>query len=95
MAKSETLSGSLAADGSSEERTVSKKRYNMSVWGTFSATVTLERSFDDGATWLICKSVTAPFEGVGIETESKVDYRYTVTNYVSGTVNFRLGLTTF
>lgn len=94
MASSETLSGSLSADGSSGVRGVTRKRYNMSVWGTFSATVTLERKFKGEAAWLTCKVVTASFEGIGIETEAGVEYRFTVSNYVSGTINFRLGLTT-
>lgn len=94
MASSETLSGSLAADGSSDVRGVTRKRYNMSVWGTFDATVTLQRKFPGESDWLSCKQVTAAYEGVGIETEAKVEYRFTVSNYVSGTINFRLGLTT-
>jgi hypothetical protein len=94
MASSASLVGSLTANGTSEQRGVTRKRYNMSVWGTFVATVELQRSFDDGVTWLVCKSVTAAYEGVGIETEAQVEYRFEVKNYVSGTVNFRLGLTT-
>jgi hypothetical protein len=94
MAGSATLIGSLSAVGNSETRKFARKRYNMSVWGTFTATVQLQRSFDDGATWLVCKEVTAPYEGVGIEVESKVLYRFACTQYTNGTINFRLGLTT-
>lgn len=95
MAGNATLEGSLSSVDTSDFRKVSLKRYNMSVWGTFVATVQLQRSFDDGVTWLVCKEVTAPYEGVGIETESKVRYQFAVTQHTSGTVNFRLGLTKF
>lgn len=95
MASSSTIEGSLTAVGNSEEAFVSKKRYNMSVSGVFTATVQLQRSFDNGTTWRICKEVTAPYEGVGIEVESGALYRYRCTAFISGEIFYRLGLTKF
>lgn len=93
MATTSTLTGTLNNNGTTDEVFVTRRRYNMSVWGTFNATVELQRSFDDGATWLIAKTVTDGFEGVGVESESKVLYRFEVSNYSSGVINYRLGLT--
>jgi hypothetical protein len=93
VAGNATLTGSLSAVGFSETRKVTRKRYNMSVWGTFTGTIQLQRSFDDGATWLVCKEASGPYEGVGIEVEAQVQYRFEVTAHTSGTINFRLGLT--
>lgn len=95
MASSETLSGSLSTNDSSDIRGVTRRYYNVSIWGTFVATVKLQRSFDDGVTWLTCKTTTVPFEGFGVETEAQIQYRYEVTNWVSGTINYRLGLSKF
>lgn len=93
MAVSSTIRGDLTGLGSSEVAFVTRKRYNLSVWGTFVATVQLQRSFDNGMTWLIVKSVTTPYEGVGIEVEAKVQYRIAVTQFTSGKIEYRLGLT--
>jgi len=93
MAVSSTIEGQLSDIGSSEQAIVTRKRYNLSIWGTFVATIELQRSFDDGATWLVAKQVTTPFEGVGIEVEAGVLYRVSVVSYTSGIVNYRLGLT--
>lgn len=69
--------------------------FNVSLWGTFSATVQLERSFD-GALWLPITargspiSFTAPCTEVFEEPEDGVLYRLTCTAYTSGTVNYRI-----
>jgi hypothetical protein len=70
--------------------------FNVSVWGTFVATVTIERSFDAGTTWLNCSkgdgtanSFTAGFTITCQEPEAGVHYRVRTTAYTSGTVNWR------
>ena len=70
--------------------------FNLSLWGTFAATVQLERSFD-GATWLPLTALgtavyvfTAPCSETAEETEMGVVYRLNCTSYTSGTVNYRL-----
>ena len=69
-----------------------RRNFNTSVWGTFVATVTVQRSFDNGNTWLDVEVFTEPGEWVGVETERCI-YRAGVKtgNYTSGTINIRLG----
>ncbi len=66
--------------------------FNISIYGTFSATITVQRSFDDGSTWLDVDDFTAASESVGLEAEI-AKYRIGVKtgNYTSGTVNVRIG----
>lgn len=73
--------------------------FNVSLWGTFSATVQLERSFDGGTTWLQLTSngtQVEKFTGSTVisesvtENEAGVQYRLNCTAYTSGTVNYRL-----
>lgn len=67
-------------------------RYTVSVSGTFAATVTVQRSFDDGVTWLDVKTYTAAAEEDGICAEA-MEMRIGVAtgNYTSGTAVCRLG----
>jgi len=71
---------------------------NLSIWGTFEATVTLQRSFDGGSTWLTCsldaQGTPAVFTGA---VELRIDdaepgtlYRLSCV-WASGTVNYRFG----
>jgi hypothetical protein len=72
--------------------------YNLTVSGTFVATVQLERSFDGGVTYAPISGATlgttATFTGpttlVGVETERGVLYRVNCTAYTSGTANVRI-----
>lgn len=66
--------------------------FNLSISGTFSATVTVQRSFDKGSTWLDIDSFTSATEEVGFEPET-VKYRVGVKSgdYSSGTIVVRLG----
>jgi len=70
--------------------------FNMSLWGTFVGTVQLERSFDNGTTWLPITALgssitfTAPASESFEEPEVGVIYRLNCTAYTSGTVNYRL-----
>ena len=71
--------------------------FNVSVWGTFSATTTVQRSFDGGNTWLPGKfpftptavSLTEVDSIMLFETERGVLYQLSCA-YVSGTVNWRM-----
>lgn len=71
--------------------------FNLSLWGTFSATITIQRSFDSGLTFLTCSTdaigtavaYTAPLSVVINESEAGVQYRIGCT-YTSGTVNYRM-----
>lgn len=70
--------------------------FNMSLWGTFVGTIYIERSFDNGATYLpitaLGSSVTfsAPASEVFEEPEAGVLWRLRCSAYTSGTVNYRL-----
>lgn len=72
--------------------------FNVSVWGTFVATWSIERSFDGGTTWLnvslngsgSANSFTAGTTLTFSEPESGVQYRVHVTAWTSGTVNWRI-----
>lgn len=67
--------------------------FNVSIWGTFVATVTLQRSFDSGTTWLDVVTYSSPIEDIGTEPEGAL-YRIGVKTgaFTSGTVNVRLGV---
>ena len=66
--------------------------FNLSIWGTFVATVTLQRSFDNGTNWLDIATYTAPIEDAGFGYGPAI-YRAGVKtgDYTSGTINVRLG----
>ena len=66
----------------------------MSVSGTWVATVTLQRSFDSGSTWLDVKTWTGNAEEALCDPEVGVQYRIGVAtgNYTSGTVEVRISM---
>ena len=66
-------------------------QFNFSLRGTFSATITVQRSYDN-STWHDVEEFTAEVERVGFEPESNVWYRAGVKtgDYNSGTANVRL-----
>lgn len=71
--------------------------FNLTLWGTFTGlSATLQRSFDDGATWVDCTNggllltLTGPASEVCNEPEAGVLYRVNVTAIASGTVTVRL-----
>lgn len=76
--------------------------YNLSLTGTATATIQLERSFDGGTTWVAVSrdavGTAATFQStsafavsvVGEEPEQGVQYRLNCTSYTSGIINYRL-----
>jgi hypothetical protein len=63
----------------------------MSLSGFGGATVALQRSFDDGTTWLTVESYTVDTE-VNIETPAHSTlYRLNCTAHASGTIAYMLG----
>jgi hypothetical protein len=62
--------------------------FNFSLSGTWSATVTVQRSWDK-TNWFDVDTFTSNYEGVGFDAE-EVWYRATVSDYASGTVVIRL-----
>lgn len=72
--------------------------FNFALWGTFLATIQLEKSFDGGTTWLVCcednsgtaAAYTGPVNLSGFEPEYGVLYRWNCTAFTSGTINYRI-----
>lgn len=71
--------------------------FNISIWGTFSATVRVVRSFDGGATYLpitadgnALLTFTGPVSEQWSEPEADVLYRLECTVFTSGPVNYRI-----
>jgi hypothetical protein len=66
--------------------------FNLSLSGTWVATVFIQRSYDNGNTWMDVKSYTSNAEDTGYEPETGVCYRFGVKTggYTSGTVVGRL-----
>ena len=64
----------------------------------FVATVTLDRSFDNGVTWIVCSSdgagsaasFTAPISVVAEEPEAGVIYSFNCSAFTSGTATYRM-----
>lgn len=66
------------------------KLYSISLSGTFTATISLQRTFDNGATWVTIKTYTAAAEETGQVAEA-CQVRLQCTAYTSGTAVCRLG----
>lgn len=79
-----------AENSFSDDIAIRKGFFNLSIWGTFSASVVVQRSFD-GTTWLDVATFTSPTEEAGFEPTG-ADYRAGVKTgaYSSGTVNVRI-----
>ena len=83
------MEGSFAATGTSSSFS-SRAGFNISLAGFGSATVQLQRSFDDGTTWRVVKTYTANVEERCDDPEVGVFYRFECTAYTSGTIVYRL-----
>jgi hypothetical protein len=94
------VSGSLSATGAvGPYRSFGSRPFNIFITGTFVATVEIQRSADQGATWTTfyppdlggTAIFNAPATFVIREPDPAVLYQAAVTGYTSGTVNARLG----
>jgi hypothetical protein len=91
------VSGSFTAAGESEPLLVMERvGFNVSIWGTFAASLRLERLVP-GTTWLPLKAAgqelyswTAPTSEMAEEPEGGVLYRLVCTAHESGTINYRI-----
>lgn len=84
---------SIAAQNTFSNGVVISGPFNMSLSGTWAATVHLQRSFPDSpTTWFDVASYTANIQDRGMEGETGVQYRVGVKtgNYTSGTVVARI-----
>jgi hypothetical protein len=72
--------------------------FNIAIWGTFTATVVVEVSFDGGTTWIpllwdpvpTALSFTAPASLVLVQPEQDVQVRLRCSAYTSGAINARV-----
>lgn len=91
------VTGDFTATGQSASfRANGRTGFNVAIYGTFVATVDLERSFD-GTNWVICAnpdmtdaSYSAPISFSVDEPEAGVLYRLNCTAYTSGTASYRI-----
>lgn len=85
------ISGSFAATGQSAESYL-LRYFNVSLnFNGGTATVDLERSFDDGATWEVRQSFTTDTSTAIFEPEPKTKYRLNCTSFTTGPVSYRIG----
>ena len=89
--------GTFTATGGGQATPVRRGGLNLSLSGTFVATLVLERSFDGGTTWLPCTYIdgtalswTAPISTGFEEAENGVQFRFNCTSYTSGTISYRI-----
>lgn len=83
---------SITAENTFSDSISIRGKFNIGLSGTWVATVFLQRSFDNGSTWLDVKSYTANIQETGDEPESGVIYRVGVKTggFTSGTVVARI-----
>lgn len=97
------VTGAFTASGQSGNKTSGgvprfKGVFNIAIWGTFVASIALEKSFDEGATWLpvgqggmsgAAVVFTSPLTTQVFEPEGGMLYRLNCT-WTSGTANYRI-----
>lgn len=96
-----SVTGSFTASGAASEYfevSIGGRKFNLTISGTFTGSVTLERSFDAGSTWHTrhtdtgsAHTYTAPVSLVVEEPETAVRYRLNCTAVNSGgTISWRM-----
>ena len=83
---------SITAENQFTDPAILTGYFNVSISGTWAATVTVQRSFDLGSTWFDVDKWTANAEEYGLEPEREVQYRAGIKtgDYTSGTAVVRL-----
>ena len=83
---------SITGDNQFTDPTEMVGYFNISISGTWTGTVTCQRAFDSGSSWLDVATWTANTEEYGFEPERDVRYRVGIKegNYTSGTCAVRL-----
>lgn len=92
------ITGDFTATGRSASFTPRQQiAFNVTIYGTFSAEIRLERSFDGGTTWFVvsqnCNEYARYLGSVSeqrTETEFGVIYSLNCVSYTSGTASYRL-----
>ena len=86
-----SVTKSISAENTWSDPIEIRGNFDLSIAGTFSATVTVQRSFDGGSTWNDVDTFTAPIETFGSQPHY-AKYRVGVAsgNYTSGTADVAL-----
>ena len=82
------IEGNITGTGTTSSTQLSGK-FDLSLTGFGTATVTLERSIDGGVTYGTVESFTADSQQVG-ESAGGAHFRLNCTAYTSGTIRYRL-----
>lgn len=90
MAVKNTIS---ADDTYSDSLQMGAEDFNISIWGQFVGTVTLQRSFDSGVSWHDVQHFREETESWAHEPEGGDSYRlgFKAGDYISGSAVVRLG----
>lgn len=83
------VEGTFGATGNSNPF-VTREGFNLSLSGFGTATVVLQRSFDQGSNWRDVESFDADAEKRVDDPESGVYYRLNCSAYTSGPIAYRL-----
>ncbi len=86
------ITRSIAAENLFSDGGIFVGLFNLSISGTWTGTVTVQRSFDSGSTWLDVMTKTANTEEYGTEPEGGIQYRAGIKtgDFGSGTAVIRL-----
>ena len=92
------VSGNITGTGATSEVSVFGKANILLAFNGGSATIALEKSFDDGANWHVASkdatptpaSFTETINGLIEEPERDVLYRFNCTAFASGPIAFRI-----
>lgn len=87
------LSGQFDAIGVSDTIIVTDTNMNISIWGG-AGTVQVQRKFADDDEWKMVMETSDGCEGLGMEIERAVQYRFECTVF-SSTIKYRLGLLSY
>ena len=96
MAVQRLLEETFTGAGIGVKSAANMGEFNVSISGTFIATIQLQRAFQEApTTWLPVlqideNSTVEEKQQRGLEVEENVIYRFEVTSYTSGTINVRL-----
>lgn len=90
----EAVTKQITAGDTFSDAALVKGDFNVSIQGTFSATVTVQRSYDQDtiSNWEDVETFTTAVERIGFEPESMY-YRVGVKSgeFTSGTIDIRIG----
>lgn len=84
------LTNSFTGTGTSDAKSVFSNSFDISISGTFVATIALQKSYDGGSTWITIESFEEAAERTGLVGRRGVQYRFNCTAYTSGTAVCRL-----